>query len=155
MSNSYVGVSAVADTTALAKLVNDHIGSDGYLFLRWPHQVHCSLVSEPPEAGIDCSEGQAFNQSKELRWKQKGAAYELLLLSEFEAENSPVRDEFVAIGSSWRTKTLDAKIYLETETRFPKKVTVPAGLEVGQRYFIDAETACVQFIALKAKQHGS
>ena len=155
MSNQYVGVASVANIAAVTKLVNDCIGSNGYLFLRWPHKVHCSSVSELPEEGLNCPEGQAFNQDKELRWKRKGSAYELLLLSESEEEKSPVIAQFSAIGSSWETKALDAKSYPATETRFPKKITIPEGLDLGQRYFIDAETACVQFIALRAKQHGS
>ncbi len=155
MSNPYVGVGSVADIEAVKKLVDDCIGSDGYLFLRWPHRIHCSSVSEPPEEGLDCPEGQAFNPDKELRWKRQGSAYELLLLSESEEEKAPTVAKFSALGSTWETKVLDAKLYPETETRFPRKIKVPERLDVGQRYFIDAETACVQFIALRAKQHGS
>ena len=155
MTNPYVGVASVSDIEAISKLVSDYIGSDGYLFLRWPHRVHCSSVSEPPDEGLSCPEGQAFNCDKELRWKQKGPAYELLLLSESEEEKSPAISQFSAIGSIWETKVLNAKSYPATETRFPKKISVPDKLDLGQRYFIDAETACVQFIALRAKQHGS
>ncbi len=155
MTTPYVGVASVVDIEAVSKLVNDCIGSDGYLFLRWPHRVHCSSVSEPPDEGLSCPEGQAFNHDKELRWKQTGSAYELLLLSESEAEKSPLISQFSAIGTAWETKVLNAKSYSATETRFPQKISVPDKLDFGQRYFIDAETACVQFIALRAKQHGS
>ena len=156
MSNQYVGVSYLADIAAVTQWVNELIGSDGYLFFDGRIRFIVHQLSEPPDEGLNCPEGQAFNQNKELRWKR--ASRRLMscccFLSQKKRSRLPIA-QFSAIGSSWETKALDAKSYPATETRFPKKITIPEGLDLGQRYFIDAETACVQFIALRAKQHGS
>lgn len=150
MSNVYVGVTPEpVDLEQLQKIVDSCMGKDGWLFLRWPHKVLLQPVSAPPKTGFDCQEGQAFSNTKELRWKRKGTNYEVLLLSE---EGG---DELLSpIGYAWETKVLNAKAYPETETRFPRKVTIPAELDIGQRYFIDAETACIQFVALVSNKKG-
>lgn len=147
MSNSYVGVASTPlDASKLKDLISRCI-SNGWLFLRWPHKVHLSpMDSSLAVQDLLCQEGQAFNQSRELRWRRKGNAYEVLLLSDSGGD-----DMFSSLGSVWETKVLDAKTYPETETRFPREVTIPKELDLGQRYFIDVETACVQFIALRVK----
>jgi len=107
-------------------------------------------VNAPCEGFDTCPEGQAFDENRELRWKRKGSGYEVLLLS-----NTGGDTELSAIGQEWETKALAAKAFSKTETRFPRKIEIPGDLDLGQRYFIDAETASVQFIALRVMQHGS
>jgi hypothetical protein len=146
MSQPFVGTTqSPIDLETLETLIKRCINSNGWQFLRWPHQVKMLPLSQPTE--LDCQEGQAFDQVRELRWKRKGEGYEVLLLSETDGNEA-----FLALGQSWKTKSLDAQTYPETETRFPRGVKMPVGLnDLGQRYFIDAETACVQFIALRVK----
>lgn len=147
MNNPYVGISpAPLSISALKALVDGCVGSDGWLFLRWPHKVDLLPVADKTEEDLVCWEGQAFNQSRELRWKRKGDGYDVLLLSESGGDKA-----LSPLEGTWETKVLDAKAYPKTETRLPKSVSIPKELDLGQRYFIDAETACVQFIALRVK----
>ena len=112
MSNAYVGVSPKpVELEQLQKLVDSCMDKDSWLFLRWPHKVLLRPVNEPPETGFACLEGQAFDKTKELRWKRKGEGYEVLLLSEDGGDVS-----LSSIGNDWETKELKAKAYPETET---------------------------------------
>lgn len=151
MSSPYVGVAPTPiDISALKALVDRCTDGDSWLFLRWPHQVKLlPMTGKIEEKDLVCQEGQVFGQSKELRWKRRGNAYEVLLLSEDGGDEA-----LSPIGQDWETKDLEARFYPETETRFPRSIEAPNELDVGQRYFIDAQTACVQFIALRVK-HGS
>ncbi|MEM8806724.1 MAG: hypothetical protein AAGF01_11910 [Cyanobacteria bacterium P01_G01_bin.38] len=148
MSNAFVGVTPnPVDKTTLQDIINRCIDSNGWQFLRWPHQVKLSPVSDTTDFSA-CQEGQAFDQDRELRWKRQGQTYEVLLLSESGGDKALLS---INNGQSWETKILDAKPYQKTETRFPRKIEMPDGLDLGQRYFINAQTACVQFIALRVK----
>ena len=144
MSKPYVGVAPEpVSLEKLGEIVDSCMDKDSWLFLRWPHRVLLRPIGKPPETGFDCLEGQAFSLTKELRWKRKGKNYEVLLLSANggDASLSP-------IDGIWKTKELKAKAYPETETRFPRKISIPDNLDISQRYFIEAGTACVQFVAL-------
>ncbi|MBE9063114.1 hypothetical protein [cf. Phormidesmis sp. LEGE 11477] len=144
MSEPYVGVAPEpVSLERLEEIVDSCMDVDSWLFLRWPHRVLLRPVSESPETGFDCLEGQAFSQTRELRWKRKGRNYEVLLLSA-NGGNASLH----SIGSGWQTKELKAKAYPGTETRFPRKVSISNNLDISQRYFIDTKTACVQFVAL-------
>lgn len=156
MSDAYVGFSATpVDSETLNQLIDSCVENDGLLFLRWPHRVKMLPASKRAEIDFKCQQGQAFNQTKELRWKPKGDGYEVLLLSDDggDALLSPLGGE----KKRWATNVsvLDAKAYPKTETRLPRQVTIPGELNLGQRYFIDAETGCVQFVALRVKEDGS
>ena len=70
----------------------------------------------------------------------------LLLLSE-----QGGNDMLAPLGKEWETVSLDAKAYPKTETRLPRSVNIPDSLDLGQRYFVDVETACVQFVSLRVK----
>lgn len=144
MSEPYVGISPEpVSLKRLGELVNSYMDVDSWLFLRWPHRVLLRPIGEPPETGFACLEGQAFSQTKELRWKRKGKSYEILLLSVNGGDAS-----LPSIGNGWETKELKAKAYPKTETRFPRKIFIPDRLDINQRYFIDARTGSVQFVAL-------
>ena len=94
-------------------------------------------------------EGQMFNSQLELRWKQKGANYEVLLLSASGSRQD--YSKFQPVGSDWQVVERDAYLYAstptQTETRFPRKFDYP-DIKVAQRYFKDSETATVHFVAL-------
>lgn len=154
MSEEFVGVSEgpVALET-LQTLVRRCVGDGGWLCLRFPHRIDLLPMSELPESGLACMEGQAFNQAKELRWRKVGDRYEILLLSSqggddelTEMKRRDLTGKNTAIN--WETVTFDALAYAATETKLPRKINIPSTLNIGQRYFVDADTGCVQFIAL-------
>lgn len=125
-----------------------------YYFLCWSHQVS-GIRRTPPEAKeFPIPEGQMFNSKFELRWKKEGIGYEVLLLS-IEPKNELGFEE---IPGKWKADDRSAYFYNAGETRFPKGFTFkdendgdiddPKKIPVGQRYFQDAATATVHFVAL-------
>lgn len=143
-----------------------------YYFLRWAHRVSGiwqrrfkqfpSLVDDmrdrlkanqisdsQPLAAFPSPEGQMFNSQVELRWKQKGANYEVLLLNATGSQQDYL--EFQLVGNDWKVVERDAHLYAstptQTETRFPKKFD-HQDVKVAQRYFMDSRTATVHFVAL-------
>ena len=130
----------------LLKLIEQFQDDKGYFFVRWPHRVS-GFVSTPPDA-LPGVEGQLFNQTYELRWKQRGQTYDALLLTV--AGPDPA---FVPVGEQWRVQDETAHLYPRTETRMPKGLHYPERLQIklGQRYFIDNPTSTVQFVALRVK----
>jgi len=117
-----------------------------YYFLRWHHKIS-GIVTQIAE--FPSPEGQMFNSQIELRWKQQGSGYEVLLLSR--VEPSPALG-FEAIGSSWEIIDRDAQLYEKTETRFPQGFDYD-NFKIAQRYFMDAQTATVHFVALTVNNH--
>lgn len=147
-----------------------------YYFLRWSHRVSgfwqrrfeefpslaediCDRLkadqvdkSQPLEA-FPSPEGQMFNSQLELRWKKKGANYEILLLSATGSQED--YPEFQLVGNDWKVVKRNAHLYAsgptQTETRFPKKFD-HQDIKVAQRYFMDSQTATVHFVALTLQQ---
>jgi hypothetical protein len=113
-----------------------------HYFQRWRHRV--SWEAPNFEAALS-PEGQAFNHDCELRWKQQGERYKALLLSTI-----ALSTKFEAIGQGWRYRDRPAHFYSPTETRFPQSFSYP-DINIAQRYFIDARTATVQFVAFTVK----
>jgi len=139
--NAFVGVSdRLLTAEQLKELVQKPYTSPSYYFLRWHHQVSGIVDSLPAE--FPSPEGQMFNCDRELRWKQQGQHFTVLLLSTAGAESG-----FTPIGETWEIQQRDAHIYPSTETRFPKGFD-HRGVNIAQRYFIDAQTATVHFVAL-------
>jgi hypothetical protein len=145
----------------LSELIKHYMSKESWYFLRWPDQVShfkpglpsdfCSSNGKGSSNGRLCTEGQVFSQTRELRWQRRGDSYSVLLLSKTEVEHAlqTTGQTWTAVGSTWETKDLPANFYPETETRFPKGLNYPDKLDIGQRYFIDAQTALVQFVALR------
>lgn len=137
----------------LPALIERYISNQGWLFLQWPHKV--SMVPIKGSKNFECREGQAFDQSCELRWKYIGKdQYDVLLLADTELSAKALSLEGVSlcsIGDGWTAQAVNAQAHSKTETRFPRGVDMPDSLNLEQRYFIDTKTACVQFIALKVK----
>jgi hypothetical protein len=139
----------------LSELIEHCMSKESWYFLRWPDQVSQFNSGLPADfccsKGRLCTEGQVFSQTRELRWQRRGDKYQVLLLSKTEVDHDlqTTGQSWTAVGSQWEIKDLPANFYPETETRFPKGLTYPDDLDIGQRYFIDAQTALVQFVALR------
>ncbi|MFB2974752.1 hypothetical protein [Microseira sp. BLCC-F43] len=155
--NAFVGVSEQLFTQEeLRELLQSMSHQPGYYFLRWPHAVSGILEKLPEE--FPSPEGQMFNFDRELRWKQqKPGLYTVLILS-----NNGETAGFTAIDGNWKTQQRDAYGYRTDETRFPRSLIYPESLaprfsedktqtnkpKLAQRYFIDANTSTVHFVAL-------
>ena len=78
MSESFVGTTLKPiDLKTLQDIIKRCVSKQGWHFLRWPHRVRLfEIGSEPTDVSAEdfatCSEGQAFNQTRELRWKRQG-----------------------------------------------------------------------------------
>jgi len=143
MTHTFVGTSSDAiDTSTLKTLIDRCFTNESWYFLRWPDRVE---FKEGKPTDFSCREGQIFDSDRELRWKRLGDRHDVLLLSASGADEA-----LVLVGQAWTTKELSANFYPKTETRFPKSLDYPDGLDIGQRYFIDTETGIVQFIALRS-----
>lgn len=139
---SFVGYNQVNSTDDLKKLIKHYAErSPSYYFLRWAHCVS-GIISELPK--FPSPEGQVFNSVLELRWKQQGSGYSLLLLS----ETLDAAEGFTAIPGDWKTCDRTAHFNGKTDARFPKGFTYPEKLLIQQRYFLNAKTATVHFVAL-------
>lgn len=140
----------------LKELLQSTSNQPNYYFLRWPHKVS-GIAEELPEE-FPSPEGQMFNSDRELRWKQqKPGLYGVLILS-----NNGQTAGFTAINGNWKTEQRAAYGYRTDETRFPRSLIYPESLDprfsgdktkinqpkLAQRYFIDANTSTVHFVAL-------
>lgn len=145
MSQPFVGIRTVASAGELRSLIDQVAQKQPYYsFLRWPHQVS-GLAAGLPET-FPSPEGQVFSQFFELRWQQLPVGYEVLLLHCNEVSPD---SNFTAVGETWQVSSLKgAYLYERDETRFPKGLQYPKGLQFRQRYFHDTQTATVHFVAL-------
>jgi len=143
--NPFVGVKKVSSADELKQLLDSFPSPHNYYFLRWHHKV--SGIQKKLEE-FPCPEGQMFNPELELRWKQKGQNFDVLLLSTTEpnAEHS-----FKKVGEEWVTQQRQAHIYPSTETRFPKGFN-STDIKIAQRYFFDKQTSTVHFVALTVQE---
>ena len=139
--SAFVGTRVVQSAEELRSLIQQFKGEKSYFFLRWPHKVSGFCKTLPND--FPSPEGQLFDSQKELRWKQRGKSYSVLLLSADE-----VYKDFDPVGTAWDAYVQDAHLYPKTETRFPKGID-DQQVNVSQRYFADPETATVHFVALK------
>ncbi|NEP77855.1 MAG: hypothetical protein F6K17_14085 [Okeania sp. SIO3C4] len=141
----FVGTKQLNSVDELRELLTKNSNENSYYFLRWSHKVSGIVKNLPSE--FPSSEGQMFNEKLELRWKKNNKGYQILLLS-----NADPLPEFSPLGKTWKTKLRDAFFYDKEnrETRFPRKFKVECP-NIAQRYFLDAQTATVHFIALTVK----
>ncbi len=139
--SAFVGTRTVKSAEELRSLIQQFQGEKSCFFLRWPHRVSGFCKTLPDD--FPSPEGQVFDSQKELRWKQQGKSYSVLLLSASEAY-----DNFEPVGTAWDVQVQDAHIYPKTETRFPKGIN-DQQVNIGQRFFADPQTATVHFVALK------
>lgn len=139
--SAFVGTCTVQSPEELRSLIEQLRGETSCFFLRWPHTVSGFRKTLPDD--FPSPEGQMFDTQKELRWKQRGNGYEVLLLSA-----SKAYADFMPLGEAWEVDVQDAHLYPKTETRFPKGID-DQQVNVGQRFFSDPQTATVHFVALK------
>ena len=153
---AFVGTLSLESIEELKQLLDSLKQEENHYFLRSPHKVS-GIKSELPEEIDSATEGQAFNFQWELRWKIKGSKYELLLLSK---EKTDLCNRFQEIKINWETEERKAILYeaneildkqiRSKETRFPQGFTHNQP-KIGQRYFLDSQTATVHFVALTVK----
>lgn len=139
--SAFVGTRMVKSAEELQSLIQQVQGEKSYFFLRWPHKVSGFCKTLPDD--FPSPDGQVFDSQKELRWKQQGTGYSVLLLSSTEAH-----DDFEPVGKAWNVHVQDAHIYPKTETRFPKGIN-DQQVNIGQRFFANSQTGTVHFVALK------
>ncbi len=122
-----------------------------YYFLRYSHGVSGICQKLPADRGE--IEGQVFNSICEMRWKKYKSGYEVLILSkqEFSLQG------FENLIGNWTIDNRNACFHGTEETRFPKgfifkdennQQMKPEEIPIKQRYFQDADTATIHFIAL-------
>jgi len=147
--SAFVGTRTVASADELRSQLQQFQTEKSFFFLRWTHRVS-GLCKTLPE-DFPSPEGQMFDSHKELRWKQQGKGYSVLLLSaegdypDFE----PIRDSR-NVPMRWNAQVQDVHPYPKTETRFPQGLNYKEKeFNLGQRYFSDPQTATVHFVALK------
>ena len=163
----------ISSVEELKEFLADIKQEQDYYFVRSPHKVS-GIKSELQEEIDSSTEGQIFNSQWELRWKRRGEKYELLLLStvkpdptwEFHSLKIKLADQSKKT-IEWQIEDRKALLYeanekiseLEIrskETRFPKgfehnlaiNKNDPDKPRIGQRYFLNKQTATVNFVAL-------
>jgi hypothetical protein len=137
----FVGTSdRLLTASELKELLEKLAIKPSYYFLRWFHQVS-GFISQLPEY-FPSPEGQMFNSELELRWKQKGEHFSVLLLS-----TTGEKPGFTPIGEAWEVQQRNAHVYPATETRFPKRIEA-GKVNINQRYFLNPQTATIHFVAL-------
>jgi hypothetical protein len=162
----FVGISEQLLTEEqLRELLQQQATSPSYYFLRWTHKVSGFKEFKGEFEEFPSLEGQLFNCERELRWKQQGQKYTVLLLSNTgQIQNfiSIVKDEEKDEEEYWKTEQRAAYGYRRDETRFPQSLVYPESLDIrmsqeepktnkpklAQRYFIDKKTSIVHFVAL-------
>lgn len=143
---SFVGYKQVSSSEELRELLQSYYQQPSYYFLRWTHQVSGILSALPSD--FSSPEGQMFNAEVELRWKQNNNGYQVLLLS----QNRPKPEsKFQPIDKEWIISDRKAYFYDVNETKFPQGFIYPETLPLGQRYFQDAKTSTIHFVALTVK----
>lgn len=140
--SAFVGTKT-CNETELKTLLIELETEKSYYFLRWYHQVSGFIQSLPDSLSPI---GQIFDIEKELRWQWKQNQFHLLLLSRTE-----FNPDFYPLKGNWTTQQVDG-VLRSNETRFPNRIKGIELKNLAQRYFIDAETATIHFIALTLKQ---
>lgn len=141
----------------LQKLLEQCAQNTSYYFLRWAHAVSGIVEYLPDQfphpdslkGEFPSPEGQLFNAELELRWKRRNQQYEVLLLQ----KSKPAQlDGFEEIPGKWEVRDRNANFYRSDETRFPKGFNYPKDCDIQQRYFSDANTSTVHFVALTLRK---
>lgn len=142
--NGFVGVRNNLTASDLKVLLEHPPSQPTYYCLRWLHKLGEFSTELPKD--FPSPEGQMFDENREIRWQQKGDSFSVLLLSTTGEEPG-----FKAVGKRWNVQDRNAHLYPPTETRFPK-LRGETPVNIGQRYFSDADTSTVHFVALRVKK---
>ena len=150
---SYVGYTSIpidqndksnqADKS-LRQLIDCHTQPGDFFFLRSLHKVSGMVTTLPDTLS---PEGQLFNGITELRWKKRRQSYEILWLGQHAPANT---EGFTAIQRQWQTEDHRASLHDRRTPQYPNLFQYPPELkdQLWQRYFRDAETGVVHFVAL-------
>ena len=141
--SAFVGTCTVDSEQELRSLIETLQTKQSCFFLKWPHKVSGFCRELPTD--FPSPDGQMFDRQKELRWKKQGLGYSVLLL-----HADGAHPDFEPIGKVWQVQGQDAHVYPKTETRFPQGIA-DSNINIGQRHFLDKDTATVHFVALVAK----
>lgn len=142
---SYVGYASVPSDengASLHQVIERYTQPGNLFFLRWLHQVSGIITELPDQLS---PEGQLFNANFELRWKKRQRGYDVLWLGQNAPDSSEI---FTAIKRQWQTEDHPALLHDRKTPQYPNLFKYPRELKVWQRYFRDAETGIVHFIAL-------
>jgi hypothetical protein len=150
MIETLVGTKTVNSIQELRSLLADLAIGDCCYFARWVHKVSGMVmaIDEVLPEPDGSPEGQMFGQDFEVRWKQiPQERYEILLLH---CEESVTKWQFTPVGNGWQVPEtpLGSYFYDAYEPRFPQGFELAKKIKLRQRYFQDAMTATVHFIAL-------
>ena len=126
-------------------------------FLKWVHRVSGIVNSlEDLPAAFPSPEGQMFTETISLRWQQRGNQYDAIIFSSKpleEVEWQPIADNDHPV--TWETRLLPALPHDDQNPQYPNRF-VYQGISkkhICQRYFRDAQTGTVHFVALALKNH--
>ena len=147
---TYVATSLISKAQ-LEELLNKLEGKDYCYFLRWQDKVSGFRQDFP--VNISASQGQIFNQVRELRWKSQGDNFSILLLStQEELVEKALFDtvDFQALPDSWIYRNHKAFVHPADETRFPNPIQ-NRGINIAQRYFLNQDTGTIHFVALRTQ----
>lgn len=156
---TYVGASVRPLSETTLRQLTQQPNSYYFYFLCWPHTTSGIITELPRELS---PEGRMFNAERELRWQRKGkgesAVYDILALSR--TDDWPDKHQSLeSLSGNWRCSDRPAALFPKTETRFSGRIRYPGVTEIGedkfkiefgQRYFFDANTSTVHFVALTA-----
>ena len=145
-------INALAETNAEPLEKGTEGATVGY-FLRWAHGVS-GLVNQLPE-NFPSPQGQLLTPQLELRWQQQRLGYDSLLLSTSPVNKEhgfqPLAERFSQESDqSGRPALRPVLAHPRRGPQYPKAFTY-SGLEarqLRQRYFRNARTGIVQFVAL-------
>ncbi|VXD17616.1 conserved hypothetical protein [Planktothrix serta PCC 8927] len=157
--SAFVGTKEHLEVIQLQEMIKSLFPEPAYFCERKPDKIE-PFKLEPFKPGFPqdfAPEGQIFNQQRELRWKKTRKGFSVLLLSLDEPQThtlNKLKNNWKTEDLNWKTEDRNAHIYRQSETRFPKGVhALSAEIDqnnfpLGQRYFQDADTATIHFIAL-------
>ena len=151
----YIGFKQVSSSEEIKDLFKKLAVEKSYYFVRSPHAVSGICRKLPDEFSFGF-EGQMFNTDRELRWKKQANQYELLILSQVEAD----LEGFEKLAEEWEICDRPACFHGMDETKFPKSFIYKGendrkidsnNISIGQRSFQDKRTATVHFVALTVR----
>lgn len=154
MSIGYVAHAQVTDETVLRPLLtlasaDQSEAEESFFFLRWAHRVSGMKAALPETLS---PEGQWFSELGELRWKRDRHGYQVLWLGQQRPQDVEQLSHlaWTAIDRQWQFVDQPVLLHDRRTPQFPHLFDYPTRLQnrLRQRYFRDAETDIVHFVAL-------
>lgn len=116
-------------------------------FLKWAHEVS-GLISQLPDQ-FPSPQGQLITPQLELRWQQSSLGYDVLLLSATSLDKA-YGFQPISQSEAWETCLRPVLPHPRRVPQYPKAFKYDGLLaeQLCQRYFRNAYTGVVQFVAL-------